>query len=120
MAARVLTYVPRLADQALRAQKLEKQFKIFETIHQIWKSNLKYNAPGTFTMKILTFLSGYYHQRTKMFGHFSNLIDTGLNLRAIIERNGNSPETNPLKKAFLEAVNDLFTSLTQINTRILK
>ena len=63
-------------------------------------------------MKILTFLSGYYHQRTKMFSHFSNLIDTGLNLRAIIEKNGNSPESNPLKKAFLEALNHLFNSLT--------
>ena len=50
------------------------------------------------------------HQRTKMLAHFSDLIDFGLNLRK---------DNDPLKKPFLEALNDLLRQLVDLNNRIL-
>jgi hypothetical protein len=48
-----------------------------------------------------------------MLAHFSQLIDFGLNLRM------GDKKQNPLKKPFLEAMNDLLSQLVSLNTRIL-
>lgn len=70
-------------------------------MHSNWKSWLQEgisDSQKAFNAKLVTFVAGYLHQRTKMLAHFSDLIDFGLNLRK---------EKDPLKKRFLEALNDL-------------